>query len=72
MAPEENENRSVNFKSITITLLSWAVFMIKRTIVFIIKIDTHDDKTDLKFTGLFSFYFGEESQSPLGGGVIYT
>ena len=38
------------------------MFMIKWTIVFIIiKIHTHDDKMDLKFTDLFSFSSGEES-----------
>ena len=37
------------------------MIMIKRTIVFIIKTDTPDHKTDLKFTDLFSFSSGEES-----------
>ena len=37
------------------------MFMIKRTIVFIIKTDTHDDKTDLKFTDLFSFLLGRRT-----------
>ena len=39
------------------------MFVIKRTIVFIIKTDTHDDKADLKFTDLFSFSSGEERTS---------
>ena len=47
-------------RNVSITLRSRAVFVIKRTIVFIIKTDTHDDKADLKFTNLFSFSSGEE------------
>ena len=39
------------------------MFVIKRTIVFIIKTDTHDDKADLKFSDLFSFSSGEERTS---------
>ena len=43
--------------------------------MFIIKTDTHDEKTDLKFTDLFSSSSGEESSphntSPLEAERLY-